>query len=168
MKYLYWPCTSASREGYVYCDFTKKQKNPVHVVRLSVCEITKKQVRPWIITEEIFRIVIINIYTTHRIFHWVNYYLIHFNEFATNINPAYAELMRNKAFPAQESLWLTVDLFLQITCFPTNALMKIHYYCHFYFQMSIFQIIYKKKLAGVFNIISLHLLIFQTLRAIWS
>ena len=42
----------------------------------------------------IFGIVIINIYITHSILHWVHYNLISFYEFATNRNLTCAELMR--------------------------------------------------------------------------
>ena len=56
-----------------------------------------KQDKSRISTDELFRIVIINMYITHSILHLVNHNLINFYEFATNINPACAELVR-KAF----------------------------------------------------------------------
>ena len=59
-----------------------------------MCEITIKQDKIRIIIDEIFRIVIFNMYITHNILHLVNYNLFLFYEFATNKNLTCAQLMR--------------------------------------------------------------------------
>ena len=56
-----------------------------------------KQDKSQISTDDLFRIVIINMYITHSILHRVKYNLINFYEFAIYINPACAELVL-KAF----------------------------------------------------------------------
>ena len=58
-----------------------------------MCEITMKQDKIRIIMDETFRILIFNMYITHKILHLVNYNLFLFYKFATNRNLTCAELM---------------------------------------------------------------------------
>ena len=59
-----------------------------------MCEITIKHDRIRMIVDEIFRIVILDMYITRNILHLINYNLILSDEFATNRTLTCAEAMR--------------------------------------------------------------------------
>ena len=85
-----------------------------------------------IILDEIFRILIINMYITHCILNWDNHNLILFYGKSTNRNLTCAELMR-KAYQLGRPWWRSFKTRSYFFVYRWNDIWHVRFYMSFYY-----------------------------------